>query len=208
MSESNNSAWERINQIIRHYSFPSVSAFARHIGLKRGENLYQIKRGKNGISRELAQRITHSFPNISQAWILTGEGAMLPETDKNFILNEIFRLPFYQNFPFNRPPGEPDKHLYLSKELTHNADFAVTCRTDELLPLYKRDTILFLRQWVLNNPIIYGEVYFIITDYCSVFRIIRKSPKDNHVMLESPNKEKYDNLSIPREDIKELYLVV
>lgn len=35
----------------------TVNYFARYIGLTRGENLYRIKRGDNGISRDLADRI-------------------------------------------------------------------------------------------------------------------------------------------------------
>ncbi|MCC8018825.1 MAG: hypothetical protein LIO85_03515 [Rikenellaceae bacterium] len=51
-----------------------MAGFAQSIGLKRGENLYQIKRGNNGISRQLAERIVEYFPKISKSWLLTGEG--------------------------------------------------------------------------------------------------------------------------------------
>lgn len=38
-----NPCWERLKRVIR-YSGLSTNAFARAIGLKRGENLYQIKK--------------------------------------------------------------------------------------------------------------------------------------------------------------------
>ena len=52
----------------------TANAFARHLGLPRGENLYQIKRGNNGISYDLARRIHAQYPNYSLSWLLTGEG--------------------------------------------------------------------------------------------------------------------------------------
>lgn len=68
-------AWQRIETLVK-MSGMSINAFARCIGLLRGENLYQIKKGNNGISRELARRIVEYYPQISFSWLMTGEGAM------------------------------------------------------------------------------------------------------------------------------------
>lgn len=68
--------WARIEAIINMAQM-TTNAFARHIGLPRGENLYQIKRGNNGISFDVADRICRRFPMISKLWLLTGEGEML-----------------------------------------------------------------------------------------------------------------------------------
>ena len=45
--------WQRIEKIVR-WTGLSVNSFALSIGLNRSENLYRIKRGDNGISKELA----------------------------------------------------------------------------------------------------------------------------------------------------------
>lgn len=68
----------RIEAVIRR-SGMSTNAFARHIGLPRGENLYQIKKGNNGVSLGLADRIVAKFPEVSKLWLLTGDGPMLNE---------------------------------------------------------------------------------------------------------------------------------
>jgi len=57
----------------------STNYFARHIGLARGENLYQIKRGNNGISLDEADRIVSKFPQVDKLWLLTGEGQMFAD---------------------------------------------------------------------------------------------------------------------------------
>lgn len=75
-AEKNESAnWQRIEAVIK-YSGKTTNGFAKHIGLPRGENLYQIKRGNNGISLDVASRICHFFPEIDKLWILTGDGQM------------------------------------------------------------------------------------------------------------------------------------
>lgn len=58
--------------------------------LPYGENLYQIKRGNNGISRDVAERIVAKFPEISKAWILTGEGSMFASESSS-----ASQIPFY-----------------------------------------------------------------------------------------------------------------
>ena len=68
----------------------STNYFARYIGLPRGENLYQIKRGNNGISRDVANRIVAKFPQISKLWVLTGEGQMFASEESRGA-----QIPFY-----------------------------------------------------------------------------------------------------------------
>ena len=68
----------------------TINSFAKYIGLSRAENLYQIKNGNNGISHKLARRIVEFFPAISIGWLLTGEGAMLPEE------YEVGTMPYYR----------------------------------------------------------------------------------------------------------------
>lgn len=68
--------WSRIERIIETTNL-SVNAFALHIGLPRGENLYQIRRGNNRISRGLAERIHTHYPMFGEHWIHTGRGSAL-----------------------------------------------------------------------------------------------------------------------------------
>ena len=62
--------WQRIDSVIR-WANMTINYFALYIGLPRGENLYQIKKGNNGISRNLADKIVTKFPEVSLAWLLT-----------------------------------------------------------------------------------------------------------------------------------------
>ena len=73
--------WKRIEAVIVAHGFTSVNAFSRHIGLRRAENLYQIKRGNNNISPQLAATIARHFPSVSRGWLITGEGQMILQRD-------------------------------------------------------------------------------------------------------------------------------
>ena len=80
-----NTNWQRIASVIR-WSNMTINHFAKHIGLSRAENLYQIKNGNNGISQKLAHRIVEAFPAISIGWLLSGEGVMLCEDNDTCLI--------------------------------------------------------------------------------------------------------------------------
>ena len=76
-----NAFWTRLQAVII-WAGMNTRQFSMRIGLNSPENLYRIKRGQNGISRQLADRIASCYPRISRGWLLTGEGEMLlKETD-------------------------------------------------------------------------------------------------------------------------------
>lgn len=83
------SAWQRIESVVKA-SGMSINAFARFIGLTRAENLYQIKKGNNGVSRDLARRIIDHYPHINFSWLLTGAGTMTIDG------SNPYGLPFYK----------------------------------------------------------------------------------------------------------------
>lgn len=79
-SNKDSELWPRIEMVIR-WSGMSTNAFARHIGLPREENLYQIKKGNNGLSISVANMICEKFPEIDELWLLTGKKEMLHSAD-------------------------------------------------------------------------------------------------------------------------------
>lgn len=66
---------ERIRKIIDVYA-KSVKSFSEYIGLKRPQPLYDILKGRNGISKDLAKRISEHCLDFNETWILTGHGSM------------------------------------------------------------------------------------------------------------------------------------
>lgn len=97
-----NENWKRISEVIQYSGKETISAFAQEIGLIRSENLYQIKRGNNGISKDLAELVCAKFPEISKGWLMTGEGEMIKSLQPTDISIGVYKR---GKFLFNWPKG-------------------------------------------------------------------------------------------------------
>lgn len=73
-------ASEIIDKILKDNGL-NAKSFSEKLGLERPQAIYDIQKGKTkSISPQMANKITSVFPEISKAWLLTGD---FPETDKN-----------------------------------------------------------------------------------------------------------------------------
>lgn len=64
---------ERINFLLKiHYLNPKQ--FSEALGLNRVDAIYNVMKGRNGISRKLASLIVEKFPEVSIEWLLNGTG--------------------------------------------------------------------------------------------------------------------------------------
>ena len=74
---------ERIKRL-EEYTGLSLNKLAATIGIKSPQTFYDIKNGKHGISKDLAERIKAKYLNINISWLLSGEGEMTtPSIDQN-----------------------------------------------------------------------------------------------------------------------------
>lgn len=196
--------WQRIEQIIKWAGFASVSAFAREIGLNRSENLYQIKRGNNGISKDLAESITDKFPDISKAWLLTGEGAML----KSDAGSSNCDIPFFKADAVNMVRGDnrPEPECYTYFPMFEGCDFAAFSLATAMEPVISRGTILFFRREPLEAATL-GDIYLIVSPTFNGIRYLRREPGSDSLRLVPADRENYDEVIIPAVSVEKLYRV-
>lgn len=71
MSES-----ERLTELI-NYLRTSVPELSRVLNLTNKTRIYNILQGRNGISKDLANKITEKYTEISYNWLIDGTGSML-----------------------------------------------------------------------------------------------------------------------------------
>lgn len=74
---------------VAEYAELSFNKLAKEIGLTSPQTFYDIKAGKHGISKELAEKIHAKYLNISEAWLLTGNGEMLVAEDSTTRITEM-----------------------------------------------------------------------------------------------------------------------
>ncbi len=199
--------WQRIEQIVKWTGCASVSAFAREIGLVRSENLYQIKRGSNGISRDLSETIVERYPEISRAWLLTGEGVML----KNDPLNKNTPIPFFKadaakiaqcELTGDNAP-KPDNYIYFPT--FDGSAFAALTMSDSMAPEIPRGAILFFDR-AETSAIVPGEMYLVISPRFNGIRFVRLTAQDGALRL-VPSNGNYDEMTLDAGEIENLFSV-
>lgn len=67
-----------IDEVLKHLKL-NPSQLSKSLGLKRAQNIYDIQKGKTGISKDVAARINETYPEINKHYLLTGEGQLLNE---------------------------------------------------------------------------------------------------------------------------------
>lgn len=67
---------ERIKALLEHLGL-SGKKFAESLGMERADRIYNIQKGRNNISPNMAAIITMKYPLINMEWLLTGKGPML-----------------------------------------------------------------------------------------------------------------------------------
>ncbi|MFI3265877.1 MAG: S24 family peptidase [Rikenellaceae bacterium] len=195
-------AGQRIEKVVK-WAGLSVHAFAISIGLKRSENLYQIKKGNNNISANLADIIVSRYSDISKSWLLTGEGEML-RSDSNSAHSAI---PYYaqdavslinSNFEFT-PQSSINIGFY------KDVEFAAAYMSDSMADDIPMGAVM-LCQSVEPKDIILGASYLISVNNFVGVRYVR-SAEESKLRLVAANNQKYDQMIIDTSQINKLYLV-
>lgn len=201
--------WHRLERVIK-WAGLSVNSFALTIGLKRSENLYQIKRGNNGISRDLVNLIVTKYPNISKGWLMTGEGEMLIESQQSSSLSDSQGIPYYGMDVLMAVEDEnakmPEPRFKLHIPLFSDCDLAALNVGTAMQPEIPSGAIVVLKKWTINS-IIPGETYLIVTPYFKGIRIVRFGERPTDLQLVASNTDQYDPISIQNSSILKLYIV-
>ncbi len=206
MMHNRDNCWPRLESVIK-WSNMTTNHFARHIGLSRGENLYQIKRGNNGISRRLAEMIVSTFPEINLIWLLTGNGYMFNEEDGLSSQTNYYAVDGEVDIR-QIEILEPTLKLMLPHSI--DADFAVDYRGGAMSPTIPTNSTVMLKR-VTPETIIPGGEYLVVTQNIVTLRIVRHHNPinpDGVLRLVAYQSTQYDDIFIETKQIEQLYRVV
>lgn len=193
--------WQRIEKIVR-WTGLSVNSFALNIGLNRSENLYQIKKGNNGISRELAELIAAKYPEISKAWIITGEGRMMlaGTEERNLIpVYDIDALCIASLEEMPTPSGT------MSIPRAGKAAFAALMLNRAMEPEIPNGSVMVLVP-VRPEEIIPGYPYLVVSDRITAVRRVMPIGGGETFRLVAANPE-FGEMTVESYELKKLYLV-
>ena len=78
--------YQRIEKVLNYLNLNPNQVY-KQLGIKTPQVFYDIKAGKCGISKDLANKFQEKYGNINKNWLLTGEGDMLKQPSSNIITN-------------------------------------------------------------------------------------------------------------------------
>jgi len=201
MREKQNN-WQRIEAVIK-WANMSTNYFARHIGLARGENLYQIKRGNNGISIDVAQRIVAKFPEIDKLWLLTGDGQMFADSRNCGVQIPYYDLDVEQCIAHLE---HLDSESWLVVPQLGKCDLAMKYTGRAMGNVVPPGSVVILRACE-RDEIIPGGEYVIISRKIVTLRIVRASDEAERLRLVAGDRKNYDDILLDVNDIKAVYKV-
>lgn len=201
-----NDAWDRIMRVVEEANM-TVNYFARHIGLPRGENLYQIKRGNNGISRDVAEKIHDAFPRFPVSWLMLGDVVH----DGGVVDGEqVLTLPLYSDLmSMPLPPSEPiDEIFVIPSALAGGAEFAAICHNDAMpTPFYMNQTVFLLRKQPNDAEIQYERLHLIETRHRRILHVVCRGSNPNEFRLKNPIVNTYWPMYLDRSEVCSMWLV-
>lgn len=197
---------ERLSEIINS-SGMSAKKFGEYIGTKSPQVLYDVLKGRNGISKELADKIHAKCVNFEYAWILTGNGNMYVElkdgikyaggTDEQTETGKL--IPFYDDVSTIGGVNERSASLEAVSQPTdyidtgdwfRNATAAIRHYGESMVE-YPPGCILALKEVYDRELIIPGRDYVIETSEYRVTKRIQRGKDSDHITAYSTNPETY-----------------
>ena len=173
-----------INSVLK-YTRLTPSVFAKKLGEKRPQRIYDIQNGKTKkLSPEIADKIVSVFPAINRTWLLTGEGDMLNEstTSTTFSEDKVTTVPL---LPISAQGGTLNDFVMAVKEMDcekiispiGHADFAITVSGDSMAPEYPSGSQVLIKKINERAFIDWGRTY--VLDTCNGTVIKKLMPSDD-----------------------------
>lgn len=213
---------KRISKIRQDFCDGKNTVFAERIG-KDASYASQICGGAKVPGRGVLEEILTVFPEVSRPWLYFGEGRMLvADTEKSLLAKED--APAYEKtlplIPYDAFAGLPAvdnigiafkdcEQYYIPDFISRGADFLIRVSGDSMVPQYLNGDLLACT--LIKDVLFFqwGKIYVIDTSQgVLVKRIMRIEGDDEHVLLVSENKDKYEPFKFPTSDIRSLAIVV
>lgn len=220
---------DRIALIIKEEGI-SIRAFEQHIGCSNGVISKCINKGTD-ISSLWVSKIIEAFPKIDPRWLLTGEGAMLQETDNKNAPTSKRTVEIARHAPHGSSEGIPlipldavagfpaesgggvrleDCERYVIPEFENKgANFLIRVSGDSMVPLYYSGDLLACRKITDIRFFQWGTVYVLETSQGVLVKRVQESVDHaDSILCVSENSSVHHPFLLPRDDIRSLSIIV
>lgn len=201
---------------LRHYTNMSLKRLSEESQISTPQTLYDIKNGKHGISRDVANKFVARFPELSLSWLLAGEGEMLQSNNAKASNNtppELTKVPLLPISAFAGPishftsRGISENECETVYTPTAGAELALTVSGDSMEPALHDGTVIFVKKINADAFIPWGHTLVLDTENGAFVKDVFPGREENTVLAKSKN-ERYPDMTIPRGSIYGIYRVL
>ena len=212
--------------LIRHYTKGNKAQFAKLLGVSAQTISAWIAR--NTFDAEL---IYTKCRYVDSSWLLTGEGAMLQETEKNNAPTSKHTVEIAHQVPHGSSEGIPlipldavagfpaesgggvrleDCERYVIPEFENKgANFLIRVSGDSMVPLYYSGDLLACRKITDIRFFQWGTVYVLETSQGVLVKRVQESVDHaDSILCVSENNSVHHPFLLPRDDIRSLSTIV
>lgn len=217
---------ERLTAIINENGM-SAKKFSEHIGAKSPQVLYDVLKGRNGISKELAAMIHAKCVNYSYAWILTGKDGEANQTNQlsdsitytysdtmNEYVNTAYKVPF---LPLSAYGGTLQQFVEAAKDPNSDfesiispikgVDFALPVASDSMSPDFPSGSQVLIKRINEKAFIEWNKVYVLDTCNGTLLKKLMPGSNSNKIKCVSINPN-FPDFEVDKADINGFYRVL
>ena len=218
---SSDAGISRIKQLMSRMGMKQA-AFAERIGID-ASNFSKHLNGKLPLSENLYNKIVVSV-GASKEWLMTGEGEMWLTRQNSGQLPTI-TVPAGNILPMAvegarvydldvTAGGMSRERMFAEEQVVgiinmpaiHPDCCVVRVSGDSMLPVIGNGDLIAIREVRNTNLIFWGQIYVVLLDEYRMVKYVRKHPDASMVILRSENP-KYDDIEIPKSEIRDMFLV-
>ena len=212
--------------LIRHYTKGNKAQFAKLLGVSAQTISAWIAR--NTFDAEL---IYAKCRYVDSSWLLTGEGAMLQETENNNAPTSKHTVEIAHQVPHGSSEGIPlipldavagfpaesgggvrmeDCERYVIPEFENKgANFLIRVSGDSMVPLYYSGDLLACRKITDIRFFQWGTIYVLETSQGVIVKRVQESlDHADSILCVSENSSVHHPFLLPRDDIRSLSIIV
>lgn len=212
--------------LIRHYTKGNKAQFAKLLGVSAQTISAWIAR--NTFDAEL---IYAKCRYVDSSWLLTGEGAMLQETENNNAPTSKHTVEIAHQVPHGSSEGIPlipldavagfpaesgggvrleDCKRYVIPEFENKgANFLIRVSGDSMVPLYYSGDLLACRKITDIRFFQWGTIYVLETSQGVIVKRVQESlDHADSILCVSENSSVHHPFLLPRDDIRSLSIIV
>lgn len=210
------SANEILNEVLE-FTGENYNSLAKKIGLKRSQNLYDIRDGKvKAISLSLATLINRYYPQFTIEWLTQDPKLKSAPPAVQVDIKDPHTIPIYD---IEIDAGNVARliddnnnvpvvgHLQLYDSLNTSGLMGVRAKGDSMATFINGGDIMLIRKLESRSFIPPGHAYVVIGKELTVVKYIRKGSTPDHWVLRSHN-EYYEDFEVEKSDVIHLFIVV